>query len=966
MKKICWLLLLLLLPCANAFAQDFEQDGIRYSISRDGVAVSGYTSELSPNLVIPSTVTYNGTSYAVKEIADKAFDDCQILESVSIPSSVTEIGVQAFAYCSHLSTAEIQEGVKYISSGSFVYCTMLANVALPSTLQHIGNQAFMHCDAFTAIYIPKNVSNISSNVFEYCSSVERIEVAEGNKTFDSRENCNAIINTSSNELVTGCQSTVIPSSVKGLGTDAFRGCTGLRNVNIPMGVTHIGVCAFADCNNLTSLELPSSLTSIDKFAFDHCKQIPFLIIPSSVNSIGDAAFYSCHFKYIAIKSEDINIGVSAFFCLNNQMNVILYGIPTHASGSFFSQNSVFYVPEALYEDAAAAFPNYQIRTFEPHGNDEAYATAVKSIEDAKSAADDEWASAMAEMEDYCMACDMEPFFSYCDKCKEITARHDQIQNVFDNLRAELEEQYKAGGALEYMVGYLAGELDSLVNGEDGTTTLDAVIADYQAHLEDIVFWHEKCQERFELVKKCTDRLIWVYDYTSTKVQKATDAVYPDWYYDCYGFHKYTLDLLWRAKYEHQSDEDFYRWYEAEADKQIAKIYEVESFIEYGFSIDDRINSPRHGITAIPVLMRNATDVSAFQFDVKLPDGWSFAMDETGDPLFEITGERTNEKRHSLSWSDKGDGVWRVVCTSMNNDSFTGRDGEVMTMYVCVPDDAEEGRYELQMSNIEISSSTNWHYTLDKCVQHPFDVVFYTYGDINEDGKITVSDVIATVNLILNIHTGGLNRLAADINGDHDITIIDAVAVINMVLAAPIKTPQRANRSGEEGWLSAEGCRVAPGQQFAMPIVLHSSDGEYTAMQFDLVLPAGLHLVDTAGDRRHQQATAQQADGSERIASLSTMGATYAGNGTDVMTLLLKADADFCGGDIRIEGAELVRPDLSTTKPVGITAAVAVEGTTGINVAQDTTQQQRIYDLQGKRDVGSRNGVVIMNGKKVIK
>jgi hypothetical protein len=118
-------------------------------------------------------------------------------------------------------------------------------------------------------------------------------VASENTKYDSRENCNAIIETSSNTLIAGCKSTIIPNSVTSIGEYAFEFCTGLTSIEIPNSVTSIGEWAFAGCYGLTSVTIGNSVTSIGSGAFYHCTGLTSVTIGNSVTSIGLSAFESC-------------------------------------------------------------------------------------------------------------------------------------------------------------------------------------------------------------------------------------------------------------------------------------------------------------------------------------------------------------------------------------------------------------------------------------------------------------------------------------------------------------------------------------------------------------------------------------------------------------------------------------------------------------------------------------------------
>ena len=346
------MLLALMLP-ALATAADFVVDGIYYNIKGNEAAVT-YAGDFtifypaySGSVVIPATVTYNGTTYPVTSIEALAFVECSELTSIVIPNSVTSIGDQAFLDCPGLTSILVESGnprydsrnncnaiietaintliagcknttipntVTAIGNFAFMDCTSLTSIVIPNSVTAIGNYAFEGCTGLTSIVIPNSVTAIGNYAFSYCTELTSIVVESGNPRYDSRNNCNAIIETADNVLIVGCKNTTIPNSVTSIGHYAFYMCYGLTSIVIPNSVTVIDAWAFDSCLGLTSIVIPKSVTVIGAYAFNKCSGLTSIVIPNSVTSIGKSAFCDCNgLTSIVIPNSVTEIGDRAFY-----------------------------------------------------------------------------------------------------------------------------------------------------------------------------------------------------------------------------------------------------------------------------------------------------------------------------------------------------------------------------------------------------------------------------------------------------------------------------------------------------------------------------------------------------------------------------------------------------------------------------------------------------------------------------
>ena len=244
-------------------------------ISNYDGGINATYGEFDGELVIDGSVT---------SIDDYAFFRCTGLTNVTIPSSVTSMGEYAFNECTGLTSVTIQDGVTSIEDYEFFGCTGLTSVTIPNSVTRIGCMAFDECTGLTSIKIPSSVTSIGE--WAFCSkSLISIEVASGNPIYDSRNNCNALIETETNKLMIGCRNTVIPNGVTSIEEWAFSECTGLTSITIPSSVTSIGYCAFSECTGLTSVTIQDGVTSIGDYAFSGCTGLTSIIVNKAENSI---------------------------------------------------------------------------------------------------------------------------------------------------------------------------------------------------------------------------------------------------------------------------------------------------------------------------------------------------------------------------------------------------------------------------------------------------------------------------------------------------------------------------------------------------------------------------------------------------------------------------------------------------------------------------------------------------------
>lgn len=261
---------------------------------------------------------------SVTNIGDRAFDNCR-LETVTIPSGVKKIGYGAFN-CRSLKQLNVDDNNdNYASKDGILYTkdfsellfypaqNRTSSLVLPEGLKRISDKAFARNEYVKSITIPSTVIEIGTQILNK-QKVEEIIVDSNNLIYDSRSDCNAIIETATNTLIEGCKSSTIPEAITKIGESAFKGCFGLQSVTIPSNVTNIGASAFEGCSGLTSITIHDGVTNIDDWAFRGCIRLTSITIPDSVTRISNHAFEFCsRLTSVIIGNGTTSIGSNAFY-----------------------------------------------------------------------------------------------------------------------------------------------------------------------------------------------------------------------------------------------------------------------------------------------------------------------------------------------------------------------------------------------------------------------------------------------------------------------------------------------------------------------------------------------------------------------------------------------------------------------------------------------------------------------------
>lgn len=391
-------------------------------------------------------------------------------------------------------------------------------------------------------------------------------------------------------------------------------------------------------------------------------------------------------------------------------------------------------------------------------------------------------------------------------------------------------------------------------------------------------------------------------------------------------------------------------------------------------------------------MNNTVPMTGFQCDIYFPEKTHVAKDEDGFNKIELSLARTTAKKTDyFNSAMQKTGAMRILCSSTRSYTFSGNEGEVATIALDIDKDIKEGEYPIIMKTIVLSDANAKAYEVDY-LKTTLKISSYTLGDVNNDGKINVSDFSAMANYLMGNPGEVFIEKAGDLNADGIVNVADMTALANLILYGDIMKPESAmlikSKKVSLPEVTAYVEKSYAENEYQLTLALDNKGMKYSGFQFDMLLPEGVHVKKDAFNNNEVRLSESRqaanalfmsnmiADNTFRVLGASATGDAYNGTTGDFIKLLLVAEEGMNADNavVTINNMILAKDGYGVS-PQAVTAYLPIGGSTSIgNVEQG--KFVNVYDLNGfrlKSHVSIQQalkdlpkGVYIVDGKKVVK
>lgn len=1021
--KVILLLLLIVHYCQSACAYDFMVNGLCYNKNSDSTSVTVtflYSSSPSYNesfigseLVIPSSVNFNGKTYIVSSIGDCAFEECSFLNSVSIPNSVKSIGISAFYRCINLESVIIPDSLTSIGHHSFSYCKKLTSVDLPNTVHSIGAYAF-HYSGITSIAIPNSVQTIEDHTFYNCYSLTYV-------TIPSSVN---VIERGAFYSCTVLASIIIPNTVTSIGEVAFHGCKKVTNLTIPNSLHEIGNGAFAGCTSMTNIYsyiFNINDVSLGNGVFENIDKSNCIVtVPALSLGLYRSADQWKDFQNICpdVYVSSLSLNTTDLFIENGKTdNLIANVLPTNAYPvlNWTSSNTSVATVDTSGKITAKNVGTATIIASTTDGSNLSSSCLVEVYNIVSSVKLNYTSLILEKGETKAITATVTPSNAYNKKLLWSSSNPSVAEvdstglvtaiNIGNTvISATTTDGSNITSTCNVEVRVYAN--DVILNKHEtsiyagGTEQLTAQVLPEDAY-NTTVTWRTT---NYNVASVTSNGLVSANKVGAAQIIATCNGISDTCAVDVMGItsltldkHELTLDiestgvliasiepqeainrnLTWTSQNTSVvtvantgvvtpkgvgSTRIIVQTTDGSNLTDTCVVTVIPAYDLYPTTTElTHVRGANSSSVVIPFWMYNKSDISGLQFDITLPAGVSFAtVNDYPDVWLDDTRKARN---HSVDVNLISDSKYRVLISSPSNQSFKGNEGVVMYLRFNIEQEHPIGTYYIKTSNvIFVEPDETQHTGYNKSIRIDYK---YLLGDADCDARVDIADYTVTALYILNRPTEVFYSDAANVTGDYSINVTDLVGITNISLGI---RPQE--------YRPAPAVYMNNAVTDSAPMLNASIDGDnivtlgldndipLAGLQLDLQLPQGITLADASLEGRaanYQLGTNTLADGRVRLL-ISSFGDKDIETGNDAVTKLVLEGNNVNNDMLYITGVQAASRDLKSYELNDVTLPV---GTTSIDDIGYSYDNLSIYGKGNTIIVNSPSDMLIqvvhMNG-----
>lgn len=382
---------------------------------------------------------------------------------------------------------------------------------------------------------------------------------------------------------------------------------------------------------------------------------------------------------------------------------------------------------------------------------------------------------------------------------------------------------------------------------------------------------------------------------------------------------------------------------------------------------------------LAISMKNTEAITALQFELMLPDGFSVTQNTDGLYKADISTDRSSSTQHDIVEVKKmASNRYLILCSSTANKTFVGNDGTVISLYIDVNENVTDGDYSFVLKNITLACDNGDVFRTNK-INASVVVRSDIRGDVNNDQEVNIGDISCIANIVLGDIADSYNLKAADVNLDGDINVGDVAYTAEYIIngSFPNTTSMRNlyMLPNNIPMLSVPDFEMQTGNDYKTTISL-TSNGDITAFQFDIELPKGLHIkkefgkecvvLDTHISDSHILGWAQQKNTDMKFIGYSLSNMVFDKGTENLMSIEFVADKNMRRGVYPIVLKNIIlATKTQTIKLHNQIVYVPVNNTTGINSINNNSITENVFNVQGVKLQNTQRGINIINRKKVL-